>query len=291
MKTSLTLLAAVLGLAAAPARAEPPEAPRGPVLFEDDMEDGLSPAWREVADGVRVVPEDPDRPDGNRVARLDAPGRFLAAGPALLDRVDSTPEEQAERDRWDDYAFRFRFRLGRAVGTPEQPFFYLDYTRHALWAVSRSLLVASWRIDPHPGNPREAQDVHVMAMQRSSGTSWLLEGPRVHWYGDTYRDQFGSVRWVEFIDRRRKVVGAVDAAWHEVVVRVEGERLRLWFDGEWVFEGRDDRVTRGAVALRATWEPEADPGWIDIDDVSVRRLEPDPPEAPGTDTHQQDLKG
>jgi hypothetical protein len=83
----------------------------GKVLLEDNFENGFSKDWLEISKkGVEIVPEDPAKPDGNKVARITAKG-YLATPPAKAGDVKTAKANEALFDVWSDYELTFRFKI------------------------------------------------------------------------------------------------------------------------------------------------------------------------------------
>lgn len=276
---SLLALVALLAPGPAPA-AEPAGAPAadaapppaaGEVLFADDFEDGLSPDWARSA-GIEAVPEDPEQPDGNRVARLAAGGLSLAAAPAAPAGAGADRPRRGRADAWDDYEFTFRFRLGSLPEPALKGLSYYQMNDGQLWAATRPLVRFAWRVDPREEAPGACWDVRLVSCFGDARGDYVwMEGPRVHGYGRPYENRFGTPHWLGEGVESGPGTFPMDTAWHTVRVRVEGARHGVWIDGRVFRRGVDGRIRHGGVALETQWG-EVAPSHLDIDDVLVRRI-------------------
>jgi hypothetical protein len=66
--------------------------------------------------------------------------------------------------------------------------------------------------------------------------------------------------------------GKIDTAWHTFSVRVQGDETTTYLDGKLNFRGRDDHVLQGGIGITSAWSAESSPGYMDVDDVVVKRL-------------------
>lgn len=285
-KWTLTLLTlGLLGLAAS-AASPPPDAPAGSisavppgqaarvdakdpnVLLADTFEDGISTAWASVSKGIQSVPEDPNRPAGNHVARMTEFRQTLHSLPirkGSIQECDRDPNlREAYRD-WENYEFSFRFRLGRVEDQPYKP------------GNVGTFLNIHWREHPAEDNPSETQLAFIQAWRHSD--KWRMSGPLVAWYG---ANRGYEVKGINQIHPAAIEGVALDTGWHRVGVRCQGERVRIYWDGKLFFDGCDDRVLDGAVSISYWWDGATyKRAAIDVDDVIVRRLPLTDPEDAG----------
>lgn len=241
-------------------------------LLADDFEKDFNPSWLKVADGIKIVPENPAKPDGNHVARFTQSGLTLVGPPVAPLDWAAARAKQGDFARWKDYQLSFRFRLGQVPVPLYAGLNYLQYDY--LWQKHISLFVVAWRVNPHQDNPTESQDMHFVGSHRGDQLSWYLQGPRIHWYGETQHDRFGETYWFEKGAEQPQPLEKqlVDTAWHTFTVRVKGDETVITFDGKPYFKGNDDHILQGGIAITTTWG-ECTPGYLDIDDILVEPVE------------------
>ena len=221
------------------------------VLIRDDFEVGFSDGWARTQ-GVQVVEDE----TGNRVARFTAPRQRLASKP-----LPTTPsvERDAMAEEWSDYAVRFRVRVGdfKEDETSSSPV--------ATW------LQFDWRSSELEEGPRSKQTTYLQ-MWRANQT-WRIAGPYVGWNGKNTNFPRADVAVLPAGRGETDRVTKVDADWHEVEVRVLGERTQIRFDDEIVFDGTDDRARYGAFTISALWDERAMPAHLDVDDVVAWKID------------------
>lgn len=229
------------------------------VLFADDFEKGVSAAWLQASKEITVVPEDPAKPDGNKVARFTKNNLRLAGPPVLHGDWKSAEAKREAMKAWGDYELSFRFR----VVTP--------LNLAALKGRAAGFLHLAWHVNPNKDNPSECQLMFLQAWKKLAAPyPWRMNGPLIPWFGRN--ENF------ETKDKEVEDVGNVDTAWHTVRVCLQGEQTTLYFDNTLFFQGKDERVLQGGFAITTAWG-EIDPGPIDVDDVRV--VLPAPPATPG----------
>ena len=224
------------------------------VVFSDDFENGFSPAWTRHSPEIQIVPEDPAAPGGNHVARLGQPGLSLFSPPfAPGDVAGALAHPEAFAD-WKDYEFSFRFRFGQVPR--------LDFPGGHN---TISLFCISWRNNPYPDDPGECQLMWMLEWRWGGGAgTWYFQGPMSAWYGVN--------TWFETTEEGGPAGGKIDTAWHTFTVRVQADQTTTYLDGKLHVRGRDDHVLQGGVGLTSGWSAEASPGYLDVDDVMVKKL-------------------
>jgi hypothetical protein len=230
---------------------------RAGMLLSDDFEQGISKAWLQTSKDIQIVPEDPANPNGNKVARLKSGMRLV--GPPVLPRDVKAAEKQRDAlGHWKNYEFRFRFRLGNPLKVNE-----------GSGSRTPALMNVAWRINPNADNPGESQMLYVQVWKQALAPyPWRIYGPLVPWFGKNEEFQHQ--------DEGGKLPPAADTLWHTLTVCVLDEETRIFFDEKLFFRGSDDRVMQGGVAINTVWSEQVELSHIDIDDVTVRTLEPPP---------------
>ncbi len=224
------------------------------VLFADDFQSGLPVGWASVSKGVRVVTDPDDNTGKNRIARLEAPQLSLVS-PSSKPRETTATQPDATLSDWKNYALRYRFRVG-------------PYTSDAAnTQPNATFLAMNWRMNPSAENPHESQVMFVQTWRATK--AWRFDGPRVAWFGknEPYVNSAVTVRSLS-----QGIESKVDQAWHEIEVRTFATRTQVRFDGQIIFDGKDDRTTQGGFSITSNWDDRARPAYIDIDDVIAWRL-------------------
>jgi hypothetical protein len=224
------------------------------VLFTDDFQSGQAVGWASVSKGVRIVTDPDDNTGKNRIARLDAPQLSLVSPPSKPRETTAT-QPVASLSDWKNFALRYRFRVG-------------PYTSDAAnTQANATFLSMSWRKNPSPENPSESQVMFVQTWRATK--AWRFDGPRVAWFGknEPYVSSAVTVR-----SPMQGIESKVDQAWHEIEVSTFATRTQVRFDGQIIFDGKDDRTTQGGFSITSNWDDRARPAYIDIDDVIAWRL-------------------
>ena len=223
----------------------------GRILFADDFSNGLSAEWTQSR-GVEVVQDGADAEGHNRFARITQPGVSLQSPPIRRRSAKQAAENAEAMEAWGDYALRFRFRVGSFVedtdsSSPLATFFQLV-----------------WRHQPTLENAGVRQTAYIQLWRENR--AWRLAGPYVAWNGRNesfaLKDQIA----------KHPQVGQVDTDWHEVEVRVVGDRTQIRLDDQVMFDGREERKSNGGFAITSLWDARATPEYLDIDDVVAWRI-------------------
>ena len=232
------------------------------ILLHDDFESGISEHWLAVSDGIDVVADVADGSVVNHVARLHQ-GEGLVSPPVPPGDWKGGRKATEALKRWDDYEFRFRFRV-RGF-------------QRAHWPQNRVIIMTvKWRINPQDSaNPFES---HLLYFQvnRSNGR-WMLRGPLVGWYN-------GQQPFTHIIRKnpRRPIRGIepVTDAWVTIRIRAKDDHVVVCWDNKLVFEGRDIRCPYGGVRIGARLPGYVHVDALEIDDVVVRSLADEEPVMP-----------
>lgn len=214
------------------------------VLFADDFQSDQRPAWSALPSKVRIITDPEDNTGKNRIARFDAPQVTIVG-----------PDDASLQTNWTNYALRFRFRVGPLTHDTSSA------------AANATFLTTHWRRGVNSEKRLESQ-IFFVQMWRST-QNWRFDGPRVTWFG---RNEAFALDQVSVRPPQDGLRVKVDQSWQELEIRAFGARTQVRFNGQIIFDGKDDRVARGGFSITSSWDQRAVPTHVDIDDVIAWRL-------------------
>ena len=103
-----------------------------------------------------------------------------------------------------------------------------------------------------------------------SNRRWRYAGPFVAWQGKNQR--YPTANTINALPDLT-FGGQIDQDWHEVEIRVVGNRTRILFDGVELFDGRDERAPLGGFSITALWDAREKVEYIDIDEVVAWQID------------------